>query len=269
MYVEFSTQTSRKEITLTRNQISYWELQETTRNHMAVERETNRSNLAKEKENARHNMAVESETNRSNLANEKQARINSNRAYENAILDRRRQIRNDWQVYTNNRLNLAENARHNKVVEAQQQSNLANQAYELSIREAQLKETSRANLAREANDRLSIQNLGKYQQQQISLSKQQLQETVRNNTLANLIKAGTLSETRRSNISRENIQRMETNVKVKTLNETNRHNIAQENEVQRHNKSLEELEAIKAAISLSGQITSLAKVFQGGYSYAR
>lgn len=250
---------------MTRNQISYWELQETTRNHMAVEAETNRSNLAREKETQRHNVATEKETNRSNLAREKQAAIDSNRAYENARLDRRRQIRNDWMIYSNTRNQLAETARHNKVMEAQGASSLANQAYDLSMREAQIRETNRSNLAREANERQSISNLGKYQQQQIKLGQQQLQENKRRNTLDYAIRAGSLSETRRSNQARELISQAQQQIQRQTLNETRRHNTFTESESARHNKSLEELEAIKAAISLvNGGLSTLTKVYQGG-----
>lgn len=55
---------------MTRNQISYHELQETKRSNLARELETHRSNLAIEQETRRHNISVESETAYSNRRNE-------------------------------------------------------------------------------------------------------------------------------------------------------------------------------------------------------
>lgn len=55
---------------MTRNQIAYWELQESKRANLAKEAELNRSNLAKEEETKRSNLAKETEKVRSNRAEE-------------------------------------------------------------------------------------------------------------------------------------------------------------------------------------------------------
>lgn len=61
-------------ITMTNNQISFLNYQETNRSNLARERETQRSNLAREGETHRSNIVVEGETQRSNLAKESEMR---------------------------------------------------------------------------------------------------------------------------------------------------------------------------------------------------
>lgn len=126
---------------MTRNQIYYWELQETKRSNLSREAETHRANVASENETYRHNTASETLT---SLANQEQAR-------------------------------------HNRAVEAEtNRANLANEQIKtatLTLDVAKLQEQNRSNLANESIARSNAETNAR----NASTSYAQVQETIRNN----------------------------------------------------------------------------------------
>lgn len=112
---------------MTSNQLAYMANKETERSNKARESETNRTNLANEAiaagraaEEARHNVAYETEINRHNLASEQLSQ-----------------------------LSYAETVRSNKVRESQSWASIANEQQKTNIMSAQLAETQRHNLVAE------------------------------------------------------------------------------------------------------------------------
>lgn len=98
---------------MTRNQIEYWNTQETKRHNVVTEGETAQHNRVTEAETQRHNMAAENidiskltETSRHNLATESQA-----------MRELAETQRHNVQQERYNFGNLAESTRHNKAVE--------------------------------------------------------------------------------------------------------------------------------------------------------
>lgn len=112
---------------MTSNQLAYMANKETERSNKAREFETNRTNLANEAisagraaEDARHNLAYEKEINRHNLASEQLSQ-----------------------------LSYAETVRSNKVRESQSWASIANEQQKTNLMSAQLAETQRHNLVAE------------------------------------------------------------------------------------------------------------------------
>lgn len=147
---------------MTKNQIDYWNLQETKRHNSVTEGETGRHNLAAEGETSRHNVVTERETER------------SNRAREGIDLGK-----------------LNESVRHNKVTESEtNRHNVATEGIDLGklnetqrhnqaserISGGQLSETVRHNIATE-NLGLGNLNLGYSQLDELS-SHNRAQESV-------------------------------------------------------------------------------------------
>lgn len=208
--------TSREELIMTQNQISYWNLQELKRSNAAREAETARSNRANEYEANRSNVARESETNRHNvatelissLANQETQRSNIAREAETA----RSNLANEAIKSTANAINYysaSEQARTNK---ANEQLKLLNLGETIRSNLARETETNRSNLARETETNRS--NLA------------QEAETVRNNIMNNTLTAERNAETARSNRENEFIKKVQTQATV--LNDIATQNLTQQ-----------------------------------------
>lgn len=221
---------------MTHNQILYWQNRETNRSNLAREAETSRSNLAREKETERSNRARENETRRSNLAREKETE-RSNRANEMLTTLRRQQ---DFQIALWNRT----------------------LAYD------QLAETKRASKANVAQSRYTTDVNAELQRalQQIQLKGQQVQSTIAANNLSENIRSNKAQEALsaernaeqiRSNMAQEEIKRQQQSLATQQLTldqakarELARHNSVVEQETHRANLTRESIDKINATASL-------------------
>lgn len=125
---------------MTHNQIEYWKNVETNRHNVVTEKETERSNRAREYETNRHNVVTEGidigrlqETNRHNLAIE---------GLTQGQLDL------GWANLEHNRDILSETSRHNQATESQGWS-------DLNIKQQQTDESIRHNVSSEGISRYS------------------------------------------------------------------------------------------------------------------
>lgn len=135
---------------MTRNQISYWELQEKKRSNRVNEVETNRHNTVGERETERHNKASEgidlgklNESYRHNVATEQQARLELAEAGRHNIATENETNRHNlaWEAETN---------RHNVTTEGQTDRSLSQTDRQLDLVAQQQAEQRRHNMANEA-----------------------------------------------------------------------------------------------------------------------
>lgn len=246
---------------MTRNQIAYWELQETKRTNRAKEAETHRSNTAQEKETNRSNLAREAETNRANLAREKQAAIDSNRNYQLGLANLAEVIRNNTENQRLRSKELDEQVRHSKVAEAQNATQLLINQYDSQTRRLGHLETVRSNLAREGQNYLSYRETQLNNQRQFMLGKAQLVETRRANQAREQYNFSSLEETKRSNVRNESLKSYANYTSRISALETKRHNAATEKESERHNRTTEVISGIDVGSKMANSILStLAKV---------
>lgn len=206
---------------MTRNELAYWELQETKRSNRAREIETNRANVAMETENNRSNLARERETNRSNQAREIQNRIDSNRNYriQEATLDQRK-----YEFYMNNQLA----QRQQREVERANKANEDIKRDQNTVQILQYGEQRRTNIANE------------------NIKRDQLQVTIGQNRVSNVQNAFNLQtqrynaeQTAAINKEKNRLQQQSNSytlaklqqdreVQLRNWRETNRHNLATE-----------------------------------------
>lgn len=234
---------------MTKNQIEYGKLLETSRNNQVIEdltRKRDRANLELGRgtlaESVRHNKATESqavamlgETSRSNRAKEElQAQAQSEAARHNVASE------------TLQHGQLAETRRSNVAREVEtQRANLARESETTRSNLAREAETTRSNLARESEtnrSNLANEAIGRQRNaiasQQVSLGYSQLAEQQRHSMVVE-------NETRRSNMAAE---AEAINKRTQTLKEQSRHNQVMERqgeaqviELNRHNLATEQL----------------------------
>lgn len=246
---------------MTRNQIAYWELQESKRSNRARETETHRTNLAQETETNRANLARETETNRSNLARERQAAIDSARSYDLGLQNLRETIRNNTANQKLRSQELAEQKRHSVVGEAQNAIQLGINSYDATTRRLGHLETQRSNMARESQNFLNyrenqLQNLRQYQ-----LGKLSYFENKRSNLANEQLRRDQNQETFRHNIRNESISQFSNLTQRMNALETKRHNSATEAETKRSNQMREIISSVDVGSKMaSGLLSTLAKV---------
>lgn len=192
---------------MTRNQIEYWNTQETKRANKAKEAETQRSNLAREVETNRNNRAVEEETHRANVARE----VETNRA--NVAREQLQRLESD-RSYTISTLNLEETKRRNRVIEEQGQQTIDNnlrhdlatesiQSANLALNRAQLYETILSHRNSEA--------ISQYNAKEIFRANQARED-----------------ENYRHNLASENIDRFRSTLQAQSIYDTQTHYSSQD-----------------------------------------
>lgn len=237
---------------MTKNQIEYWNLRETQRSNRAREQETRRANLAQERisgtaNDIRYSLGLQqnTETHRSNVAKE-------------------------TETSRNNRVNNALEYWKQQIAESQLGVNKYNAETTRSLGFANLAETQRANLVREAQQMETIQIQDRTQQEQARHNIQQENATRLQNAtshsdqygrnVANIQNANTrtqeLAETTRSHKAQERITRENNlyNIELRSLELQNR--ITQDT-------------ASNQSKFLNAFGTNLANVMKGGSSYAK
>lgn len=138
---------------MTHNQIDYWNLQEQKRSNVAQEIETQRSNLAREHETNRHNVETE-KFNISQLAEQSRSnRVNEALKAQAQNEQARHNVTSEMQEANK----LQEQQRHSAVSEYQN-------AIDLNIKNDQLQESKRHNLATESIERAKAAFQAQYQQ---------------------------------------------------------------------------------------------------------
>lgn len=231
---------------MTRNQIAYWELQqtkvrdaETARSNKAREAETHRSNRANEIELNRANRAREFETNRANMAAELQNKINSDRKW---IMDNKNFDNMVRQQSIQNKLSrdtLNENTRHNLATEARDMQTLQLRRDELTHQKSVLAEQIQANRNREQLTDYSNRTNRFAAVQQASYNRDSLAESIRSHMRNENLQSYAYAEQARANRARESNDSWRNQIAELQLSETTRHNKMSEIETLRHNVSTE------------------------------
>lgn len=217
-------------VTESQNQLA---LDETSRHNLATEKhnaavlaESARHNLETESlgrdtlsETVRHNQAAESETNRHNLSTESIQQYQADTARYSALETSRHNLASEVEL-----------GRHNLATEAEtERSNRAREVENERSNRAREDETNRHNLQSEALGRSQValgyaelQSLDDYRNKQVSLERDRLTETIRNDIAMN----------------KEN-QRYHT---LTNLEQVRSHQ-ASEEEISKHNRELERLQS--------------------------
>lgn len=205
---------------MTRNQLQYWENQETIRSHKAMEAETRRANKAKERETERSNRSNEVN---SRYATDVNAKTQLAGQQTNlSIAERNRQL---------GLLQLSETAR-------------SNQAREANTRE-QLRNDYRINMAKNM-----LQDYANV------TARQQAQEAVRSHKSQESISLSNLSETIRSNLAKETETQRANMAKEGFTAESNAIDRARQMEQMRSNLANEEITRRGQNLGLTGSAIS-------------
>lgn len=221
---------------MTRNQISYWTLEENKRSNRVNEAETQRSNKAREKETNRHNLATEEETHRHNVATEL---LTSQAQAE--------QARHNGVTEMQNSIALAETERSHRANEGLQLQQIYLGYANLGLGYAQLEESQRHNAANEKFNLLNLAETERANEAREQISRDQLDETIRSN------KANETINTTRMML--DNAQ------KAAALAEETRHNITVEEETERNNKTRNVFEGLTTLNELANGASKRSMAF--------
>lgn len=235
---------------MTKNELAYWDLQESKRSNLARETETNRNNVAVENETKRANLAREKETNRSNQVREIQNRLDSERSFrlQTATLDQRK-----YEFYVNSQL---ANRQQVEIERSHRESEAVQRQQALTQSSAQ-QESRRTNLANE------------------QIKRDQLEVTIGQNRVSNSQRAYDLATqrysavTNASNVAERNaIQWQSNSISLRRLNQDRQLQLQSLAEQNRHNLVNEEQNRAKMRYDFMSRVvqaglrtvTSLAKL---------
>jgi inorganic pyrophosphatase/exopolyphosphatase len=155
---------------MTRNQLEYWNLQETKRHNAATEGETGRHNVAEEGETKRHNVMSESEMQRHNMRTEMQTDTN-------LLETQRHNIATEG--YT--KQSVAETQRANRASESIRREQNRLESQKLGLTQSQIAESIRHNIASEGISLSSLAETQRSNKARESLTAMETSEMIRHN----------------------------------------------------------------------------------------